>query len=166
MKSAGVAPLDAPRRRDSASRSMRVGILGHVGNENLGDEAIIAAVIQNIRRRWPDAEINGFTLVPADTEERHGIRSYPIRGGARDSRLADSAAEKSTAPEQPTDTSSLNRMKELVKRIPILSSVARSTLRSLEMVPEMAREVVFFARLASVYQGTRSIDLCGFPPVE
>ena len=76
---------------------MRVGILGHVGNENLGDEAIIAAVIQNIRRRVPDAEINGFTLNPADTLERHGIVSFPIRRGAGAKPSAASATSRVSA---------------------------------------------------------------------
>ena len=117
MKNDGVAPSAAPRRHDSAPHSMRVGILGHVGNENLGDEAIIAAVIQNIRRRWPDAEIRGFTLVPADTEERHGIPSFPIRRGAGTRHLTESPDGESTALGQPADTSLLHRMKELMKRI-------------------------------------------------
>jgi polysaccharide pyruvyl transferase WcaK-like protein len=46
----------------------------------LGDAAIQESVIQNIRRRWPESEIVGFTLNPADTERRHGIRSFPISG--------------------------------------------------------------------------------------
>ena len=53
----------------------RVGILGHVGNKNLGDEAIIAAVIQGVRRRCPDVWLCGFTANPHDTtarvDERH-----------------------------------------------------------------------------------------------
>jgi len=37
----------------------RIGIFGHVGNKNLGDESIIASVIQNIRRAMP---ILSYTL--------------------------------------------------------------------------------------------------------
>ncbi len=57
----------------------KIGVFGHVGNENLGDEAIIAAVIQNIRLRCPEAQIYGFTIDPDDTKERHKINSFPIR---------------------------------------------------------------------------------------
>ena len=56
-----------------------VGVFGHVGNRNLGDEAIIAAVIENIKERLPNANIYGFTLKPIDTTERHGIKAFPIR---------------------------------------------------------------------------------------
>jgi polysaccharide pyruvyl transferase WcaK-like protein len=57
----------------------KIGILGHVGNENLGDEAIIAAVIQNIKCRDPYAQIYGFTSNPEDTEKRHKIAAFPVR---------------------------------------------------------------------------------------
>jgi polysaccharide pyruvyl transferase WcaK-like protein len=57
----------------------RVGIFGHVGNGNLGDEAIVSVVIENIRRRYPSAEILGFTLKPEDTVLRHKIAAFPIR---------------------------------------------------------------------------------------
>jgi len=152
-------PSAAPRHQGSAPRPMRVGILGHVGNENLGDEAIIAAVIQNIRRRWPNAEIRGFTLAPSDTKERHGVLSFPIRRGARTKHLAESRDRESTAPGPPTDISLLQRMKELLKGIPILSSIARSTLRALETVPEIGREVSF---LLDCRQCTKGLDLLIF----
>ncbi len=61
----------APRRR--------IGIIGHGGTKNLGDEALFATVIQNVRRRLPEAEVIGFTINPADSRERHGIECFPIR---------------------------------------------------------------------------------------
>ena len=56
-----------------------IGILGHIGQKNLGDESIFSAVIENLRNRMPQARIYGFTINPTDTFERHGIRSFPIR---------------------------------------------------------------------------------------
>jgi len=58
---------------------VKIGILGHVGNQNLGDEALIAAVVQNVRRRYPETELRGFTVYPHDTEQRHRIPAFPIR---------------------------------------------------------------------------------------
>jgi polysaccharide pyruvyl transferase WcaK-like protein len=57
----------------------RIGLLDHVGGGNLGDDATQTAVIQNIKARWPHAQIAGFSMNPADTEQRHGIPSYAIR---------------------------------------------------------------------------------------
>jgi polysaccharide pyruvyl transferase WcaK-like protein len=59
--------------------SKKIGLLDHLGGGNLGDDATLAAVMQNIKTRWPDAEIFGFSMNPGDTQTRHGIPSYPIR---------------------------------------------------------------------------------------
>jgi polysaccharide pyruvyl transferase WcaK-like protein len=57
----------------------KVGLLNHMGGGNLGDDATQDAVVQNIKTRWPNAEIFLFSMNPADTRLRHGIPSYPIR---------------------------------------------------------------------------------------
>ncbi|MGD0445088.1 MAG: polysaccharide pyruvyl transferase family protein [Edaphobacter sp.] len=57
----------------------KIALLNHIGGGNLGDDATLAAIIQNIRLRWPYAELHAFTMNPDDTEERHGIPSHPIR---------------------------------------------------------------------------------------
>lgn len=58
---------------------MRIALLNHIGGGNLGDDATVDAVIQNIRARWPQAEICAITMNPADTEKRHGVVAYPVR---------------------------------------------------------------------------------------
>lgn len=57
----------------------KIGLLNHMGGGNLGDDATQRAVIQNIKRRWPDAEIVLFSMNPADSSARHGLPSHPIR---------------------------------------------------------------------------------------
>jgi polysaccharide pyruvyl transferase WcaK-like protein len=57
----------------------QIALLHHTGCGNLGDDAIIDAVVSNIRRRWDNAEIKVFSMNPDDTAKRHGIPSYPIR---------------------------------------------------------------------------------------
>ena len=57
----------------------KIGLLHHVGGGNLGDDATLEAVAGNIKRRWPNAEVIAFSMNPADTETRHGIRSHPVR---------------------------------------------------------------------------------------
>lgn len=47
---------------------------------NLGNAATQDAVIASIRKRFSDATIYGITSNPADTIERHGLRSFPIAG--------------------------------------------------------------------------------------
>ena len=62
-----------------ARASQKIGLLDHLGGGNLGDDATLDAVMQNIKMRWPDAEIFGFSMNPSDTQTRHGIPTYPIR---------------------------------------------------------------------------------------
>lgn len=56
----------------------KIGIMGPFGFGNLGDAAIQEAMLQHVREYVPNAQIYGFSLNPEDTEERHGIPSYPI----------------------------------------------------------------------------------------
>ena len=57
----------------------KIGLLHHVGGGNMGDNATMDAVIQNIKQRWSNAEIHAFCMNPGDTSERHGIPSHSIR---------------------------------------------------------------------------------------
>jgi polysaccharide pyruvyl transferase WcaK-like protein len=45
---------------------------------NLGDAATQDAMIYNLRRHFPGAEIFGVSLNPNDTERRHGIPAFPL----------------------------------------------------------------------------------------
>jgi polysaccharide pyruvyl transferase WcaK-like protein len=55
-----------------------VALISPCGFGNLGDAAIMAAAIDEIRARLPHVEIVAFTLNPADTTERHAIPAYAI----------------------------------------------------------------------------------------
>jgi len=57
----------------------KIALLHHVGSGNLGDDATLDTVIQNIKRRRPNAVIAAFTANPDDTKKRHQIPCYPIR---------------------------------------------------------------------------------------
>lgn len=57
----------------------KIAVLHHLGGGNLGDEAELESVIQNVRKRWPDSEIHAFTMNPEDTRRRYGIPAFPIR---------------------------------------------------------------------------------------
>jgi polysaccharide pyruvyl transferase WcaK-like protein len=57
-------------------------LLSPCGFGNLGDAATMQAAIDNLRRRVPQARFHGVTLWPPDTEQRHGIPSYPLSRAA------------------------------------------------------------------------------------
>ena len=74
----GELPLTADT--DTVIRGHKtIGLLDHLGGGNLGDDATLQAVMQNIKSRWPDAEIVGLSMNPDDTQRRHGVAAYPIR---------------------------------------------------------------------------------------
>ena len=103
----------------------RIGILGHVGTQNLGDEAILAAVIQNLRARLPDVEIDCFTARPEDTELRHGVRAFPVR------RLAGKAHASLSSPAGAHATFASGMWARLGDRIRALPRLYRS-LKSIQ----------------------------------
>ena len=65
-------------RAGQPTATKRIGVMGFFGYGNLGDEALQDAVLQNLGMRLDDVEFVGFSLDPADTEARHGIRSFPL----------------------------------------------------------------------------------------
>lgn len=104
----------------------RIGVFGHYGNRNLGDEAIIAAVIHNIRRYFPDAAIYGLSIHPDDTAERHHVPAFPIRYQLPDvvppsiDPPSPSATMTRDVVDRDAGATAMERIKGLIKRIPPL----------------------------------------------
>lgn len=49
---------------------------GWYGNGNLGDEAILASILQALRNRMPDLDIAVFSDDPADTRSKHSVDAF------------------------------------------------------------------------------------------
>jgi len=79
------------------NQPIRIGLFGHYGDSNLGDEAIVTAAIQNLCERIPYAEMVGLSMNPGDTQERYRIDSFPIRfsGRERASQYSEGLTEQS-----------------------------------------------------------------------
>lgn len=77
----------------------RIGIWGHYHGNNIGDDIVVATIIENLRRRRPDADLYGFSLDPSDTAQRHDIPSYSLTWGQRNPiRPGSDDKDKGTAP--------------------------------------------------------------------
>jgi polysaccharide pyruvyl transferase CsaB len=62
----------------------KVGIAGSYGGLNMGDEAILEGILQELRRSVP-VEFTIFSRDPADTTARHDVdRALPVRDLSRD----------------------------------------------------------------------------------
>ena len=67
----------------------RISFYGNFGAGNLGNEATLQAVIEQILRRWPDAQLLCFCTNPQDVRTRHNIAAFPSEA------VYKTAAEKS-----------------------------------------------------------------------
>jgi polysaccharide pyruvyl transferase WcaK-like protein len=58
----------------------RISFFGLFGQYNLGNECTLQAVIYNVRKYFPDAELNCICSGPEDAGARHNIPAFPMRG--------------------------------------------------------------------------------------
>jgi len=67
---------------DWSAKSMkptRISFYGNFGAGNLGNEATLQAVIEQILRRWPDGRLLCFCTNPQDVRTRHNIAAFPSK---------------------------------------------------------------------------------------
>jgi polysaccharide pyruvyl transferase CsaB len=58
----------------------KIGITGSYGGMNLGDEAILQSILEQVRREMPGCEITVFSRDADDTKRRHKVeRAVPVR---------------------------------------------------------------------------------------
>lgn len=133
-------------------------MFGHVGNQNLGDEALIAAVIQNVRRRYPDAEVRGFTGRPHDTEQRHRIPAFPIRrpNGRPNATARPEGTADTPAGWRPALAGASAGLRALLKRVPLLAALVRAARSVVQVARAIPWELMFLARS---YRRLRDTDL-------
>ncbi|PWB74919.1 hypothetical protein C3F09_03180 [candidate division GN15 bacterium] len=138
----------------------KVGIFGHYGNGNLGDEAIIAAVIQSVRRHAPQAMIVGFCVNPADTEKRHGIQAFNIRRAVRSSPAVSTVPPREASPSSEKDTLR-ERVKKIIKSVPLAYPAARLVWRLPRTLGEVWRESRFLFRAFRTLDGVGMLIISG-----
>lgn len=126
-----------------------VGIFGHYGNENLGDEAIIQACVQRMPEHIPDVELRLFSSKPQDSESRYGLPAFPIRylppGTLTPSeqielereRKVDHTGQSKLAANKP------NPVKKLLKSVPFLWSLLRAVKSTPRVIVAFSRECGF-----------------------
>jgi polysaccharide pyruvyl transferase WcaK-like protein len=109
----------------------RIGIVGHYGVGNLGDDTVVAILIKRIRERYPNVELSGFSLRPADTEWRHGIKAFSM---VRPNEVFSPGGEPPLARTKLKPTLSV-KLKQLLKKCPILFKPLKGLKIGLREVP-------------------------------
>lgn len=133
-----------------------VGVLGHVGNENQGDEALIAATIQNIRSRYPTVRVVGYTIHPRDTETRHGIPAFPIQRVRSNGQGTPSQRLANQPPPARRPSQIRERIKSVARRLPLVYHFAKSIRDSLHRLGDLLLELPFCFRS---YHNLKGVDL-------
>jgi polysaccharide pyruvyl transferase WcaK-like protein len=121
------------------------------GKGNLGDEALLASAIQNVRLRVPDAEILALTGNPGDTRTRHGVDAISTGAGPA------LAAGGRSGPAPPKNGS----LRSGLKRIPGLPAVVRIARAPIRGAVNVAREVGALAHALDRLRGTRLLVVPG-----
>jgi polysaccharide pyruvyl transferase WcaK-like protein len=138
----------------------KIGVFNHGGTKNLGDEALLAAVIQNSRRRAPGAEIIGFTINPEDTHQRHGIPCFPIRRMASTKpgvpAPASSATDSPQVVQKPVKRSFGQTLKNAIKTIPGVRPLVSGLWHGTKAVISIPAELKF---LFDSYRRLKDVDL-------
>lgn len=128
-------------------RHSRIALLEHAGYGNLGDDATVASVLHQLRRRWPHAHISGITLNPHDTSERHGISVLPIHRDCK-------------AP--PADAPPVSKMKATWRDYPVVGKTLRAVWALFFRYPRnLCRELVFLARGLRALRSLDLLVICG-----
>lgn len=135
----------------------KIGIFGHVGNKNLGDEAIMAAVIQSIKRHHPEAEIYGFTLKPEDTRARHNIIAFPIRKTKGNNQKRNQhESERFTLQKSNNQIGLRKLVKSRLKSNAMIWGFLKKVQKGLALIRDSIKEPRF---LISCYNNLKGIDL-------
>jgi polysaccharide pyruvyl transferase WcaK-like protein len=115
-------------------RVATIGLMGPFGYGNLGDAVMIDAVIQNLRERDPNIEVQGFSLNPEDTERRHDIDSFPLSrmSWKADERVGSVAriSQRMRSSENPL----ARRLERVARRVPAEFGMLVRSYRALEGV--------------------------------
>src|SRR5215813_6135642 len=62
----------------SSMKPRKIAFYGLFGHQNWGNECTLQAILFNVRRYLPDAEVRCFCTGPDDTSLRHNVAAFPI----------------------------------------------------------------------------------------
>lgn len=141
----------------SAGRVTRIGVFGHYGNQNLGDEAISTAVFASLERLAPTAELHAFSLFPDDSRERYGVPAHPIQrlSAQRVEHFRQAAANRDVERSTSGDEEE-GRLRRALKRFRPLVAIVRFIRGIVPTLVKIGAEAGFLLRN---YRAVGEVDL-------
>ena len=148
---------DIEATKATPARPSRIALLAHCGTGNLGDEGSIAAVLDNVTRRWPGASIVGLSMDPEDTTRRHGIPAFAMRR-----RIFPFQREWSSTPRSSGPGGFAERLKALARKTGPLFRIGNALRHALFVRPiQFIREVLFLGRSLILLCELDMLVVCG-----
>ena len=135
--------------KTSFPRGSTIAVWGHYHGGNVGDDLVVATIVNAIRRRIDDAHVVGISLAPADARTRHGIEGYPINP-----RLPNVVPRTATGGGEPERRSLAHAA---ARRSPLLRWLGVRALQA----AAIAREVPFCWRSYRLLRGTDLVLVAG-----
>ncbi len=142
----------------------KIGVFSQGGLKNLGDEALFAAVVQNVRLRVPEAEIVGFTVKPEDTRQRHGILTFPVSRIDAPTKSSSSAPAAAVGPVAEV-AAKPSGFKNFLKAIPGVAASVRFLRKALHVSREIALEPRFLWESYRRLKGVELLLVAGSHPL-
>jgi polysaccharide pyruvyl transferase WcaK-like protein len=151
---------------DESRNRPTIGIFGHYGNTNLGDEAIIAAILGNLRTRLPNATFYAFSRDPVDTESRHGVPSFAVRRSFEkaSSTLDDAGRPRDVGDDQTDEIAEQSlpgMVRTLAKKVPGLRAVVRLCRSFWALLFASGPELRFCVRSARILEDVDLLIITG-----
>jgi polysaccharide pyruvyl transferase WcaK-like protein len=123
--------------------SKTIAVFGHYGNLNLGDEAIILAVLENMKNRLPNSRLFCYSTNPDDSAERYGVEAFPIRATQGQAGSGDKQTDSEHKKENivsgvsaaPEDIPKESAIKKWVKKFPLLIKIIRTLYEFFRILP-------------------------------
>lgn len=138
--------------------TIRIGFLGHYGNQNLGDEATLQALLQQVRRYYPNSEIIIISPNPEDTRQRYNTRVFPMHKGV-DSRPVHSPLRSVQVQKQ--RQSPERHWLALLKQNFIAQSVIKPLMHGFLALPNLLHELVFTLKCLRLCQQMHLLIISG-----
>jgi polysaccharide pyruvyl transferase WcaK-like protein len=152
-------------QQESCAKALRVSLPGrskiallhHCGTGNLGDDATVTTVLEQIKSRWPTASVVGLSLDPRDSERRHGIPCFAIRQS-----VFPFEQEWSPAPPAARRGRYSDRLKARFKKVGPLYRATKAVKNVLIVRPiQFLREIVFLGQSLILACELDLIVICG-----
>lgn len=155
------AAESAAHNQTKLRRGPAVGVFGHFGDRNLGDEAIIEALIARIQHEWPAARVVTFSMDPADTAWRYDLSAFPIRQESGKQRFGEMRVDDEAAGTTDRSTPESTGVLDYIARFVPKGRVRTSVGKAIRGIAFSVRELAFLVRSFGRVRGLDALFIAG-----